>query len=51
VPEAKGVVVVVQPDLVADFSENPKSQLNLIYFCKLALHPAPWALPNLSPQP
>jgi hypothetical protein len=51
VPEAKGAVVVVQPELVADFSENPKSQLNLICCCKLALHPAPLPLPNLPPQP
>lgn len=51
VPEGKGAVVIVQPDLVADFSENPKSQLNLIYLCKLALHPAPLPLPNLPPQP
>lgn len=51
VPEGKGAVVVVQPDLVADFSENPQSQLNLIYFCKLALHPAPPALPDLSLEP
>jgi hypothetical protein len=51
VPEGKGAVVIVQPDLVADFSENPKSQMNLIYFCKLALHPAPLPLPNLPPQP
>ena len=51
VPEGKGAVVIVQPDLVADFSENPTSQLNLIHFCKLALHPAPLPLPNLSPQP
>ena len=51
VPEGKGAVVVVQPNLLADFAENPQSQLNLICFCKLALHPAPPALPNLSSQP
>jgi hypothetical protein len=51
VPEGKGAVVIVQPELVADLSENPKSQLNLIYFCKLALHPAPPQLPNLFPEP
>jgi hypothetical protein len=49
VPEGKGVVVVVQPDLVADFSRNPISQLNLIHFCKLALNPSPPALPGRSP--
>ena len=51
VPAGKSAVVIVQADLVADFSENPKSQLNLIYFCKLALHPAPLPLPDLSLQP
>jgi hypothetical protein len=44
-------VMVVQPELVADLPENPQSQLNLIYFCKLALHPQPPALPDLSAQP
>ena len=48
VPEGRGAVVVVQPELVADLSKNPKSQLNLIYFCKLALNPAPPQLPDLS---
>ena len=51
VPEGKGSVVVVQPDLVANLPENPKSQLNLIYFCKLALNPQPPALPDLKIQP
>lgn len=51
VPEGKGAVVVVQPELLASFSENPQSQLNLIHFCKLALHPVPPSLPNLSAQP
>jgi hypothetical protein len=51
VPEGKGPVVVVQADLVARLPENPKSQFNLIYFCKLALNPQPPALPDLSPQP
>ena len=44
-------VVVVQPELVADLPGNPQSQLNLIYFCKLALHPQPPALPDLAAQP
>lgn len=43
--------VVVQPDLVANLAENPRSQLNLVYFCKLALHPEPAQLPDLTPQP
>jgi len=51
VPQNKAVVVVVQPGLVADLPENPQSQINLIYFCKLALNPQPPTLPDLSPQP
>jgi hypothetical protein len=51
VPEKQIAVVIVQPDLVADLPANPQSQLNLIYFSKLALHPQPPALPGLSPQP
>jgi hypothetical protein len=51
VPEGKGAVVVVQPDLVADLAENPQSQLNLIYFCRLALTPLPFPLPDLKTQP
>lgn len=51
VPEGKGAVVVVQSDFIANFSENPKSQLNLIHFCKLALHPAPLPLPDFSSEP
>src|SRR5487761_2348275 len=39
--EKQVAIVVVQPDLVADLPDNPQSQLNLIYFCKLALHPQP----------
>ena len=44
-------VVVVQPELVANLPGNPQSQLNMIFFCKLALHPQPPALPDLSVQP
>jgi len=51
VPEGKGSIVVVQADLVARLPENPKSQLNLVYFCKLALNPAPLSLPDLKTQP
>ena len=51
VPENRAVVVVVQPELVADLPDNPQSQLNLVYFCKLALNPQPPVLPDLSPQP
>jgi len=42
-------VVVVQPDLVSDLAENPQSQLNLIYFCRLAMNPRPPVLPDLPP--
>ena len=49
--ETTRAVVVVQPDLVADLPDSPRSQLNLIYFCKLALNPRPPALPDLSPHP
>lgn len=51
VPQNRAVVVVVQPGLVADFADNPQSQLNLICLCKLALHPQPPTLPDLSAQP
>ena len=51
VPEGKGSVVVIQADLIARLPENPKAQLNLIYFCKLVLNPEPPSLPNLTPQP
>jgi len=51
VPCGKGGVIVAQSSMVADFSSNPVSQQNLIHFCKLALNPKPWPLPNfLSPQ-
>jgi hypothetical protein len=46
VPEKQTAVVIVQPDLVSDLAENPQSQLNLIYFCKLALNPHPPVLPD-----
>ena len=49
VPEKQGSVVIVQSDLVSDLVENPQSQSNLIYFCKLALNPQPPVLPDLSP--
>jgi hypothetical protein len=51
VPEGKGSVVVVQADLVAGLPKNPKSQLNLVYFCELALNPMPLSLPDLKTQP
>jgi hypothetical protein len=42
-------VVIVQPELVSDLGENPQSQLNLVYFCKMALNPQSPTLPDLSP--
>jgi hypothetical protein len=51
VPEAKAAVVIVQPEILADFSQNPAAQLNLIRFCKLAARPVPFALPNFVSQP
>jgi hypothetical protein len=50
VQKSQTAVVVVQPDLVSDLADNPQSQLNLIYFCRLALNPQTPALPDLSPQ-
>jgi len=49
VQKSQTAVVVVQPELVDDLPENPQSQLNLIYFCKLAMNPQPPVLPGLSP--
>ena len=42
-------VVIVQPELVSDLGENPQSQLNLVYFCQMALNPQSPTLPDLSP--
>lgn len=51
VTEFKGSIVAAQPQLTAHLSENPESQLNLIYFCKLALNPELFAFPDLTSQP
>jgi hypothetical protein len=51
VQENTNAVIVAQPDLVVNLTDNPSSQLNLICFCKLALHPRPPALPDLSSRP
>lgn len=51
VPGVKAAVVVVQPKMLARLAANPRSQLNLIYFCKLALHPQPSTLPFSNRQP
>lgn len=50
-PGGKADMVIAQSDLVAHFAENPQSQLNLVRFCKLALDPAPFLIPNLAHQP
>jgi hypothetical protein len=50
VREGKGAVVVVQADLVANLAESPQAQLNLIRFARLALHPEPPRLPDLTPS-
>jgi hypothetical protein len=46
VPQNRAAVVVVQPGLIADLPGNPRSQLNLLRFCQLALHPEMPALPT-----
>jgi len=46
VPENGGAVVVVQAGMVSNLPEGPQSQLNLIHFCELALHPEPISLPH-----
>jgi hypothetical protein len=51
VPVGEASVVVAQAELVANVSENPQSQLNLIHFARLALRPEPPRLPHLNPQP
>jgi len=51
VPENRATVVVAQPELVAGLLDQPQSQLNLIYYCQLALHPEPFKLPGLNPLP
>jgi hypothetical protein len=51
ITENTNAVVVVQADMVSRLPDNPQAQLNLIYFCKLALNPAPPALPVFAYQP
>jgi hypothetical protein len=48
VQKSQTAVVVFQPELAEGFAVNPQSQLNLIYFCKLALNPQPLVLPDVS---
>jgi hypothetical protein len=49
--EGKGAVVVVQAKLVCNLAEKPQSQLNLIQFARLALHPEPLQLPQMTRSP
>jgi hypothetical protein len=51
VPAGRVGVVVVQHEAVANFSNNPQAQLNLLHFARLALRPQPPALPYLTAQP
>jgi hypothetical protein len=51
VPADRVGTVVVQPETVAGLAGNPRSQLNLIFFCKLALHPQSPSLPVINNQP
>jgi hypothetical protein len=51
VMETTNAVVIVQVDQVSKLPENPQAQMNLIYFCKLALKPEPLVLPNLLSWP
>jgi hypothetical protein len=51
VPGGKGTVLVVHPELIANFSENPISQLNFLHCCKLAVHPELPQLPDFSARP
>jgi hypothetical protein len=44
-------VVIAQPDLVTDLSDNPQSQLNLICLCRQAANPQAPTLPDLCLQP
>lgn len=51
VPENTNAVVVVRSDLIPDLPDNPQAQLELIYFCRLALNPRPLILPDLTKEP
>jgi hypothetical protein len=43
--------VVAQPHLVNALDLSPQSQLNLIEFARLALHPEALGLPSLTTEP
>jgi hypothetical protein len=48
--EGRGQIVVVQAGLVSKLGLNPQSQLNLVYFCRLALRPQSLQLPGSAPN-
>jgi hypothetical protein len=50
VQQGGGAVVVVQANEVSNLAEDPQSQLNLIRFARLALHPEPLQLPLTSAE-
>lgn len=49
--ENQGAVIIAEAQMVADLSENPRSQLNLIFFCKIALNRQSFTLPNSETRP
>jgi hypothetical protein len=51
VPKEKGAIVMADAALVANLSEDPQSQLNLIYLSQLAHEPRPFGLPIAESQP
>jgi hypothetical protein len=51
VMENTNSIIVVQPALVSDLSENPQAQRNLIFFCRLALNPPSPGSLDLTSQP
>jgi hypothetical protein len=48
--EGRGQIVVVQAGLVSKLGLDPQSQLNLVYFCRLALRPHSLQLPGSIPN-
>ena len=51
VAAGKGAAVVVQPELMANFSDNPGAQEHFVEWCAWALNPESPALPNPTRQP
>ena len=48
VTSGKGSAVLVQPELIANFSENPKAQESLVQWCTWALNPEPLHFPQVN---